>query len=512
VLITSLLYACQVPSEPFLSQYPQIDLLISNGKILDGSGSDAFIGDIVIVGDEIVYIGDTNFSNEAYKNRIKLHIEAEERIVSPGFIDLHSHGDPLKTPAFENFLAMGITTITLGQDGDSPPVPILRNWLNEIDEKGISVNLAMFVGHGTLRDLSGISVEPDPSEEDLNRMLAILDSTLEYTFGLSTGLEYTPGLNANEAELTALAKVVGKHQRLIMSHIRNEDDDQIVASIEELIKQGKHAKVHVSHIKSVYGKGADGAKEILKLLQNARQNGVNISADLYPYNASYTGISIVFPLWAKTQKQFDLAKTERRSELEEFLRNKVTRRNGPEATLLGTGPYTGKTLGDLAREYEMPFEQVLIDIIGPKGASGAYFVMNDELQTQLLLDPTISFSSDGRIEGFHPRGHGAFAKLIEEYVTNRKIISLPELLRKMTSQSAQILGIDNRGLLKEGNKADIIIFDPEQVKALATYPKPHQLAEGFDIVIVNGKIARRNGKADDTFYGKVLQPTSHNTP
>jgi len=507
-LLLSSLYGCQIPDESFLDEYPQIDLVISNGKILDGSGSEAYAGDLVIVGDEIVYIGETTFSEKAYKNRIKDHIDAGKRIVAPGFIDLHSHGDPLMTPAFENFLAMGITTITLGQDGSSPPIDPLSDWLGQIDEKGISLNLAMFVGHGTLRELSGISVNPDPSEEELASMLAMLDATLEYTFGLSTGLEYTPGLNAQDTELAELAKVVGKPRGIIMSHIRNEDDDQIKASILELIEQGKHTKVHVSHIKSVYGKGSDGAKKILKVLQNARENGVSISADLYPYNASYTGISIVFPLWAKTQKQFDLAKRERRSELEAFLRNKVARRNGPEATLLGTAPYTGKTLADLAREYEMPFEQVLIDIIGPKGASGAYFVMNDELQTQLLLDPAISFSSDGRIEGFHPRGHGAFAKIIEEYVVNREVISLPEAVRKMTSQSARILGISDRGLLKEGNKADIVIFEPERVKALATYPKPHQLAEGFDIVIVNGKIARRNGTADNAFYGRVLKPES----
>lgn len=506
VTLTSMLYACQAPENDFLPNYPNIDLLITNGLILDGSGSEAVQSDIVIVGEDIVFVGQSTFSEEDLTKRVGTHINADGRIIAPGFIDLHSHGDPLETPEFENFLAMGITTITLGQDGDSPPVPDLIDWLTQIENQGISLNLAMFIGHGTLRNLSGIGRQAVPAAPNLERMLSILDETLTYSFGLSTGLEYSPGLNAEAAELEELAKIVGKHDRLIMSHIRNEDDDQIAASIDELINQGKYTKVHISHLKSVYGHDDLAAEKILMILEDARNKGIHISADLYPYNASYTGISIVFPVWAKTTEQFETAKRERRPELEAFLRNKITRRNGPEATLLGTPPYTGKTLGDLSREHEMPFEQVLIDIIGPQGASGAYFVMDDKLQTRLLVDPNISYSSDGRLKGFHPRGHGAFAKIIEEYVNKRQILTLAEAIRKMTSQSAGILNIPDRGLLKEGYKADIVIFEPNNIKARATYSEPHQLALGFDVVIVNGNIARQNGLLTESFFGKVLRP------
>ncbi|MFT7686417.1 MAG: N-acyl-D-amino-acid deacylase [Candidatus Azotimanducaceae bacterium] len=504
----SILIACQAPENQVLAQYPSINLLITNGLILDGSGLEPVVGDVVVVGDEIVFVGKTAFTDEDLKIRVKSHIDANKRIIAPGFIDLHSHGNPLETPIFENFLAMGITTITLGQDGDSPPVPKLIDWLSQVEDQGISLNLAMFVGHGTLRDISGIGRQVDPKKADLELMLSILDETLDYTFGLSTGLEYNPGLNAQSPELQALAKIVGKHQRLIMSHVRNEDDDQIAASIAELIEQGEHARVHIAHLKSVYGRDDVAAEKILEILDEARDRGIDISADLYPYNASYTGISIVFPVWAKTLEQFETAKRERRPELEDFLRRKITRRNGPEATLLGTAPYTGKTLADLSREFEMPYEQVLIDIIGPNGAAGAYFVMDDKLQTRLLIDPNISYSSDGRQEGFHPRGHGAFAKIIEEYVIKRQILSLPEAIRKMTSQSANILNISDRGWLKEGYKADILIFEPSKVKALATYPMPHQLALGFDIVIVNGNIVRENGVLSDGLFGRVLKPSN----
>lgn len=506
-LLILLAFSLPLQAAQFLPEYSEIDILITNGKLLDGLGTKATSADLVIVKDRIVFIGKTHFDKNDFKQRIKLHIDAKQRLVAPGFIDLHAHGNPLQTPAFENFIAMGITTITLGQDGDSPEVLDLAQWLSQIEDNGIAVNLAMFVGHGTLRQQTGINREIDPSTEQLDKMLTLLDSTLKYTFGMSTGLEYNPGLNAEQAEMELLAKVVGKNNRLIMSHLRNEDDDQMPASLKELLKQGKYSKVHVSHIKSVYGKGKQSAENILNILQLARNSGIEVSADIYPYNASYAGISLLFPIWAKTTEQFEVAKVERKIELETFLRNKIIKRNGPEATLLGTPPYTGKTLADLVKEFDIPFEQVLMKL-GPKGAAGAYFIMDDELQTRLLLDPKISISSDGRMEGFHPRGHGAFAKIIEEYVIKREVLSLPEAVRKMTSQAANILGITDRGVIQKGKQADIIIFDPLKVKATATYAKPHQLAQGLDIVIINGKIARQDNTMNQTFSGKVLKPDS----
>ena len=306
--------------------------------------------------------------------------------------------------------------------------------------------------------------------------------------------------------MQALADVVGQNDRLIMSHMRNEDDDQLEKSIAELLDQGRHARVHISHLKSVYGKGSDRADEILGILASARDSGIQVTAEIYPYSASYTGIGIVFPVWAKTTEQFDVAKVERREELEEFLRNRVNRRNGPESTLLGTDPYTGKTLAEVAHELETPFEDVLIDIIGPEGVSGAYFVMNDELQSRLLTDRFVGVCSDGSPTGFHPRGHGTFAKIIERYVMQDKVLSLAEAVRKMTSFAAGVLGIGDRGVVREGMVADLLVFDPARVHASATYPEPLQLAVGFDVVIVNGKVARENGERSDGLFGAVLKP------
>jgi N-acyl-D-aspartate/D-glutamate deacylase len=364
----------------------------------------------------------------------------------------------------------------------------------------------MMVGHGTLRRLSGIGNDTQPEENELVIMNEMLDDHMEYCFGLSTGLEYTPGLYAGSEELEGLARIVGNHDRIIMSHMRNEDDDQLEASLQELISQGTYCKVHVAHIKSVYGKGSERAEEILKILYDARKRGVRITADMYPYTASYTGISILFPEWAKSREQLKQVLPARRSELESFIRNKVTLRNGPEATLLGSEPYTGKTLADLEEEMNLPFEKILIDVIGPGGSSGAYFVMNEELQSRLLQDPLISVCSDGSPTGHHPRGHGTFAKIIEKYVMQEKALTLTEAIHKMTAYASSILGLSDRGMIQSGKKADLIIFSREEVKAMADYPNPHQLSLGFDDIIVNGKAVREKGKFSSALYGKVLYP------
>jgi N-acyl-D-amino-acid deacylase len=479
-----------------------VDLVIVNGRLVDGTGVAPVAADVVIGGGRILFLGRVDAA--AYPPEVV--IDAAGRVVAPGFIDPHSHGDPLETPAFENFLAMGVTTISLGQDGSSPPVDDRRAWLDAVDERGLGPNLAMLVGHGTLREQTGIGLLPEPTREQLDLLELRLSRDLQVTFGLSTGLEYSPGLNAGALELDVLARTVAAEQRVIMSHVRNEDDDQLEASLDELIRQGKYARVHVAHLKSVFGRGAARAEEILGQIESARARGVMITADVYPYTASYTGIGLLFPVWAKTPEQFELARRTRYDELATYLRERVMSRNGPEATLLGTEPYTGRTLADLADAFDKPFERVLIDDIGPQGASAAYFVMDEALQARLLQDPWVAVSSDGHPTGFHPRGHGAFAKIIEDYVVRTALLSLPEAVRKMTSLPAAILGLADRGTLAVGMAADLVIFDPARVRATATYTDPLQLAEGFDVVIVNGRIARRDGALGTTLHGRVLRP------
>ena len=507
ILFAIFLLACQTtttPFEQFLSTQatPQYELLIHHGTLVDGTGRPGHLADVLVNDDTIAFVGTVDTTLIA----VARIIDATGKVVTPGFIDMHAHGDPLTTPDFRNFLAMGVTTIALGKDGSSPDYQNLAEWMRLVEDTVPSVNIAMFVGHGTLRQLSGIGYDPQPSEEQLQAMGQLLQNNLDAgCFGMTTGLEYTPGWYAADDELMYLANIVGKNGKLITSHIRNEDDEAVEASLRELLRQGQYCPVHVSHLKVVYGKGSARAEEILQLLSEARAAGVTVTADVYPYTASYTGIGIVFPDWAKPPHDYAQVVATRRTELAGFLRNKITQRNGPEATLIGTAPYAGKTLAQIATELDKPFEEVLIDDIRPGGASGAYFVMDDSLQSRLLADSSVMISSDGSPTGHHPRGHGTFAKIIERFVVQDSLLTLEEAVRKMTSLPARAMGIPDRGSVAPGKKADLLVFDPKRVHATATYENPFQLAQGFDAVIVNGVVALENGQFSGKRYGKMLR-------
>lgn len=500
--------ACTSPEpsafEQFLTSQPEkdFDLLISQGTVIDGSGQSGYVADLLVSGDSIAFVGQVDTS-QVEVSRV---IEASGKVVTPGFIDTHSHGNPLSTPDFRNFLAMGATTISLGKDGSSPAVEDLGAWMQQVEDTVPGVNIAMFVGHGTLRMLSGIRYNPRPTQEQVVDMGQMLAKGLDAgAFGMTTGLEYIPGTYAPDYELEHLAEVVGEKGKFITSHVRNEDDEAMEASLRELLMQGKYAPVQVSHMKVVYGQGEDRAEEILNVLAAAREEGIKVTADVYPYTASYTTISIVFPEWALPPNNYEDVVSTKRTELAEFLRNKVNQRNGPEATLLGTAPWAGKTLAQVAAELDKPFEDVLIDDIRPGGASGAYFVMNDALQSRFIADSLVMICSDGSPTSRHPRGHGTFAKIIEQYVLQDSLFSLEEAVRKMTSLPAQTMGITDRGRLVPGMKADILVFDPQQVKATATYENPFQLAEGFEYVLVNGKLSIDGGEIAEQRNGKMLR-------
>ncbi|ALS97594.1 N-acyl-D-amino-acid deacylase family protein [Lacimicrobium alkaliphilum] len=480
---------------------PEADLLIQQARVIDGSGSPEKVQDIVINDGRIVAIGN-DLGDEWKTGRL---IEATGMVAAPGFIDLHAHGNLKEETAFDNFIAMGVTTIGLGQDGSSPIINDFRSWRDEIHRRGLGPNVAMFVGHGSLRAHLGIT-KGTPTASQMESMKALLAQHLEFCFGMSTGLEYVPGLYAGAEELQQLAKVTGEHNRIIASHMRNEDDGDVEASIDELLAQGRYAPVHISHLKSVYGKGAERAEQLLLKLRQAREEGIRTTADVYPYMASYTGIAILFPDWAKTTVDFSYAREHRRAELRQFLSDKVNSRNGPQATLLGTGKFKGKTLEQVAREHQLHFADLLIDVIGPQGASGAYFVMDEALQYRLIQGPDIAISSDGSPTSFHPRGYGSFAKLIETLTLEEALFPLHQAIYKATGLPASILGLTDRGLLREGAWADIVIFKPENVRAKADYLSPHRLAEGFRYVLVNGETAIDDYLLRKAGSGRILQP------
>lgn len=495
--LSAVVLILMITSAPLISQTEQKEgasTLIKNGMIYDGTGSTPYQADIRIENGVINAI-----SKKPNELKASVVIDVSGLVVSPGFIDIHAHGDPMVTPEFKNFLSMGVTSIALGMDGSSPKVTELDKWIHDIEQVKPGVNIIPFVGHGTLRKESGIGTSKDPSAKQIRELKNLIDKAFQLgCWGVSMGLEYLPGYYASEDELIEIAKSVGGNNGIISSHIRNEDDDAIESSLSEMIKLSTYCSVNISHIKVVYGHGSERAKELLSMLHKKRVSQHNVTADFYPYSASYTGIGIVFPEWAKNPKKYEAIKQEREDELLEFLRDKIKKRNGPEATLFGTGPYRGKTLQDLVDEYKLPYEYILRDIIGPYGASAAYFVMDDELQKTLMLDDLVAIGSDGSPTMHHPRGYGSFAKVIEEDVQKNKLLSLQKAIYKMSGLSAQIVGLKDRGIIKKGMQADLIAFNPNKVASRASFAQPHQLAAGFKYVFVNGQLV----KDGDVFYDR----------
>jgi len=490
------------------------DLLITDANLVDGSGADAFIGDLIVHDGLIMELGRVDTSGRTF-TRV---LDANNRVVAPGFIDTHSHGNPLETPRFDNFLSMGVTTISLGQDGSSPGTGEVTAWMDKVDSIGTGPNVVHFIGHNSLRRY----VEA-PREEAIDSTLIeemrelIVQALDDGSFGLTTGLEYDHGSFAGLQELIAIAGPVADSGGVVMSHMRNEDEDAVAESVAELVNQGlaSGANVHASHLKIVYGNNPQQAGDILSIMEDARQEeGLRVTADVYPYTASYTGISIVFPDWALPPNNYDDVVSSRRGDLKEYLNNRIAMRNGPEATLFGTEPYAGMTLKEVADSLGKPFADVLIDDIGPGGASAAYFVMDEEVMARFLIAQHVMVSSDGSPTMRHPRGYGSFAKIIRQFVQQEELLSLEQAVYKMSGLPAETIGLANRnsveiprGLIREGFAADLLIFNPENVRDTATFENPHTYAEGFEWVFVNGVPVIEEGVRNEETPSGVIRKT-----
>lgn len=491
------------------------DLHITGGTIVDGSGEPSFGGDILVAGDLIAYVG----ALDASKVQANQTVDATGKVVSPGFIDAHSHGNPLRenNDYLRNFLRQGITTVMLGQDGTSPGYfPSdggeqgsydYGKWIDDVNARGTGPNVATLIGHGSIRHQSGGGEKDVVTPEEQIKMEEILaDAMMAGAYGLNTGLEYVPGRYASKEEMAGLAKVVGAYDGLISSHVRNEDDDQVHASIAELIEQGEHARVNASHIKVVYGKTRQQGEAVLEQIREARANGVEITADVYPYLASFGDMSYLYPEWAKREFEFNDAVENRRAEFQEFLRARIERRNGPGAILVSSGEYTGKTVAEISEITGKAPEDVIIDY-GHSGPATAHFIMTKETQDAFITAPDVSISTDGSPTMRHPRSFGSFPKIIEEYVVRDGVLSLELAINKMTGQTAKIFDIQTRGLLKPGMGADILVMDIENVRANTTWTDIFAEPTGFDYVIVNGRITDIAANSSEPTFGRVLLKT-----
>lgn len=473
------------------------DWLISGGIVVDGTGATGRRADILLRDGLIAYIG----AVDPTAIEVRQRYDADGLIVAPGFIDAHAHGDPVDDPGFPNFLAMGVTTIVLGQDGGSPEAGEMTAHLEAVEAAGPGVNIAYLIGHNTIRRESGVGYGV-PDSAGLARMVALVERALEAgALGLSTGLEYDPGSRAGADELAAIAGPVAAAGGVVTSHMRNEDAGAVQASLDELIEQGRRsgARVHASHLKVVLGHDPARAEALLASMAAARRNGIGVTADVYPYTASFTGVGILFPPWARPPNEYGDVVRERGDELAAHLRRRVESRNGPDAMLFGTGEWAGRTLADVARELDRRYEDILLEL-GPTGARAAYFVMDEAVMATILRDPHVAISSDGSPTMLHPRGFGSFARVIRRHVVEEEALELEEAVRKMSGLTASIFGLDDprrvetpRGLVRRGFAADLVAFDPADVRDTATYEDPHRLAEGMWAVWVGGEPAWRDG-------------------
>ena len=476
--------------------------LLRNATIVDGLKTPAYHGDLLINHDTVAFIGKVD-TQLIWTDQI---IDLQGHYLTPGFIDPHAHGDPLED-TFHNFLAMGVTTLLLGQDGRSPvndpSYEDPENYFKIVSKLDLPLNIAFLSGHGSIRSklVHGRKI----SDGEIAKMANEVSRSMQAgCFGMSTGLEYHPGIYATDQELLVLAREIGKRDGLIMSHMRSEDDEKLNESIQELMRQGAHCRVHISHLKSVYGRGSIRAEEVIATLKNAVGDGIRISADAYPYNASYTGIGIVFPNWAKTRTDFELAARTRNGELRRHLEAVVMRRNGPDATLFATGPFTGKTLAQVAEASQQHFVDVLMRL-GPIGASGAYFVMDESLQSTFINHPDIMICTDGGPKMRHPRGYGTHAKILSRYVRDKGSIALEDAVFKMSHLPASTIGLEKRGSIQIGATADLISFDLKNVADLATFEDPFRLAVGIDLVFISGKLVKKGSKILDESQGKLVR-------
>jgi N-acyl-D-aspartate/D-glutamate deacylase/dipeptidyl aminopeptidase/acylaminoacyl peptidase len=493
----------------------KLDLLIRGGNLIDGTGSDAVRTDVGIAGDRIVFVGDAAKEN-LQAARV---IEAAGLTVAPGFIDPHTHtADYLAKPEYrgnENFLHQGVTTVFTGNDGNSP-FPI-ADALSLYEKQGIGTNVALFIGHGAVRrKVLGMS-DAAPSADQLEKMKSLVREALDQgAIGLSTGLYYAPGSYSKTEEVIVLAKVAAERRRIYDTHMRDESSYSIglLGAVNETIRIAREAgiPVHISHIKAlgtdVWGRSGD----VIDLVNRARAEGLDVTANQYPYTASGTSLSAaLLPRWAEAggrdQMLKRMADPPTRARLVVDMEANLKRRGGPNSLLIISATdrsLVGKRLDAIAAERRKSPVEAALEIIRQGGAGVASFNMDEKDIENFMRQPWVMTGSDGGRSG-HPRGFGTYPRKIREYVFNRRIISLPRMIHSSSLQVAEVFKIPERGKVCEGFFADIIVFDEKTIADRATYDKPDLMSEGMKYVIVNGKVAIDAGKYTGTLAGRALR-------
>jgi N-acyl-D-amino-acid deacylase len=513
-------------------QAPAYDLLIRNGRVVDGTGSPWFSADVAVRADMIAAVG-PQLDGTAART-----IDARNAVVSPGFIDLHVHAfggagpppDPMpivELPTADNYIRQGVTTLIGGPDGFSPIA--LRPALDRVAATGISPNVGAFVGHGSVRQAVLGDANRAPSSAELERMRGLVRGAMnDGAFGMSTGLFYVPAVFAETMEVVELAKVARFH----ISHMRDEAA-RVVDSVRENIRVGEDGGIptQVTHHKTV-GKAAWGkTTETLRLIDEARQRGIDVTLDVYPYTASSTTIqAALVPTWAQEGgRESMLARlrdaTTRRRVMNEAAQLIREERGGgdPHNVQISQCAWKpdldGKRLDDVAVERGLTRSvddaaDTALWLVENGGCGGIYHAIHEDDVQRVIRHPAAMIASDGGPAIFgrgvpHPRSYGTFVRVLGRYVRELKILGLEDAVRKMTSFPARRIGITDRGVIRVGMKADLVVFDPATVRDTATFESPHQYAEGVVAVFVNGVAVFENGRMTGARPGRILRKTDY---
>ncbi len=507
-----------VLAAPGLGQQPY-DLVIRGGRLLDGTGNAWHYADLAITGDRIAAVGDLS---AAQGRRV---LDARGLYLAPGFIDVHSHAGPgLATPelsAGRPLVAEGVTTVVVNPDGGGPVDLVAQR--TALLKDGLGVNVAQFVPHGSVRaTVLGMS-DRDPTPAELDRMRGLVRAGMEAgAFGLSSGPFYAPGSYSKTEELVELAKVAAQYGGVYQSHIRDESDYTVglVAAVDEVIRIAREAKLPgiVTHIKALGPHVWGYSMAIAQRIQSARDAGIEVFADQYPYSASSTSLeAALLPRWAEeggdSALQRRLKTPADLARIRAAMVDNLERRGGAarlQITRHRPDPsIEGRTLEAVARQKGKDPIDAALEIIQAGGAGVVSFNMLDADVDLFMRQPWTMTCSDGDLvpmgEGVpHPRAYGTFPRKLRVYALDRQVIGLEGAIRSMTSLPATVFHLRDRGVLRPGAFADVAVFDPARVRDLATYEKPHQLSEGMVYVVVNGKLAVDNAQLTDEKYGVVL--------
>ncbi len=499
---------------------PEVDLIIKNATVVDGTGAPGVPADVAVANGRIVRVG------PSLELRARETLDATGLVVAPGFIDVHTHADKLAAkPLAENFIRMGVTSVVAGNCGSSPVD--VGEALAAIEKETAAVNFATLIGHNSVRREVMGKEQRAPTAEELQQMKELVAKGMdEGAVGFSTGLQYVPGTYADTEEIIELASPAGERAGIYTSHMRNEGTE-IEAAIREALTVGEESgcRVEISHLKIDSQTHWGLSSEALALIDQARDRGLEVQADQYAYTAASSNLGIRFPSWVleggedQVNERLDDEATWQRIKQEmkgllaergfEDLSFAVVANHEADPSVNGLSikeiAEARKGSGSLDNQLEVARE-----MLRAEGAGMVYHLMSEEDVERIMRHPYVGVASDASIntlgEGVpHPRGYGNNARVLGHYVREKKVISLEEAVRKMTSLPARHFRFADRGLVAEGYAADLVLFDANQVAATATFEDPHAYAAGIPHVLVNGVFVVRDGQTTGARPGQVLR-------